>query len=195
MKGEQKNIMECLKIIEEIKQNIPDRNIENAIKIAKRLIKALEIKTYPIPIVKILNDIHFSVFASEMPENISGFLIIGADLKDKFKTDKVIAIDQKDTPGRQRFTLAHEFGHYLFDFNENEELTFCSTFNIDAAETDEEKIPSRFAAEFLMPEDIFRKRYNELSALTKYERLNQLVEDFDVTATSATRRFDELGLK
>lgn len=193
MKGK-KHIMDCLKVINDFKKNIPERNIDNAVKLAKDLIEALEYQNYPIPIVKTLNDLGFSVFASEMPAGISGFMLISADLKESFDSDKIIAIDQKDKIARQRFTLAHEFGHYLFDYKEKNQR-FISTYNIDAAETEEEKIPSRFAAEFLMPSEIFKKRYKELSSLTPYERFNQLMEDFNATLKSVELRFEELELE
>lgn len=196
MKGESKAIMECKKIISQFKQKMPERTIENAIKLAKELIQTLNIKEYPVPIVSILKELGFAVFVTEMPRsNISGFIIIDSDLKEKFGTDKTIAIDNNDSLGRQRFTLAHEFAHYLFDFNENNETTFVNTYNLDKANENDEKIPSRFAAEFLMPEDMFRKRFEELSSMTHYERINQLVSDFNVTTKSIQKRFEELELK
>lgn len=195
MKGTNKTIMECLKVISELKKEMPKMTVNKACEVAKQLIATLNISTYPIPIVKILNDLGFSVFASEVPPRISGFMIIDTTLKDKFGTDKIIAIDENDSLGRQRFTLAHEFAHFLFDFDENRNRDFISTFNINAADSESERIASRFAAEFLMPEEMFRARYNELSYLTNYERLNQLIDDFNVTSTSVKRRFSELGLE
>ncbi len=196
MKGESKAIMECKKIISQFKQNMPERTIENAIKLAKNLIQSLDIKDYPIPIVNILKELGFAVFVTEMPRpNISGFIIIDSDLKEKFGTDKTIAIDKNDSLGRQRFTLAHEFAHYLFDFNEAKSSSFVNTYDINKADIDAEKIPSRFAAEFLMPEEMFKKRYKELSSLTNYERLNQLVSDFNVSSKSIQKRYEELQLK
>lgn len=187
--------MNCMKVISEFKSNIPTRNIDNAVELAQKIIGALEFKQYPIPIVEILNKLNFSVFSSDMPDGVSGFLIISPDLKEDFGSDKIIAVDKNDKIGRQRFTLAHEFGHYLFDYNENRDHRFISTYKIDDAESDDEKIPSRFAAEFLMPSEMFRNRYKELNILTNYERFKQLTEDFNVTAKSVELRFEELGLR
>lgn len=190
-----KKIMECIQVINEIKKNIPERTIEKTIEVANKIIKTLKIKKYPVPIVKILNDLGFLVVVSDMPnKNISGFIIIGEEVKDKTGNDKVIGVSMHDTVERQRFTLAHEFAHYLFDFNENKEICFFNTYDIGQADTDEEKIPSRFAAEFLMPKDMFVKRYKELDNLTRYEKINQLIIDFNTTQKSVIKRFEELNL-
>lgn len=196
MKGRNKKVMESLKIISEFKKNMPERTIDNAIAVAKKLITSLGVNDCPVPIVSILNDLGFSVFVSDFKDkNISGFICVDPDLKYKFGTDKVIAIEKSDTYGRQRFTLAHEFAHYIFDFNENENTSFFDTYNIEKSDTTQEIIPSRFAAEFLMPPKLFKKRYKELKYLTKYERVNQLVQDFDVTLKSVEKRINELQLQ
>lgn len=193
MKG--KEIMECLKLISEIKDDIPERTVENAIAIAKKMIAALNINTYPVPIVKVLNNISFSVFATEVPPNLSGFMIIDKSFKDSFGSDKIIAIDKNDEIGRQRFTLAHELSHYLFDYDKKSQEPFVSTFNMKLADTEPERVANKFAAEFLMPEDMFRQRYNQLNGFTEDEVIRQLVDDFNATSTSVKRRLEELGLK
>lgn len=188
--------MKSLKVISDYKKKMPERTIESAIKVAKDLIKALEIKTYPVPIVSILNDLGFSVFVSDIKDkNISGYITIDPDYINKFNTDKITAVEITDTNGRQRFTLAHEFAHYLFDFDEKNTATFFNTYDIKKADNEAEKIPSRFAAEFLMPDFLFTKRYNELGNLTYYEKVTQLVQDFNVTRKAVEKRIVELNLQ
>ena len=186
--------MEYANEVLSLKKSIKERSLPEAIRLAGELIKILNIKTYPIPIVKILNELGFSTFASSIAEpNISGMIFISPDLIGEFKTDKVIIVDRNDLFGRQRFTLAHEFAHYLFDFDEQSSHNFVNKYDISKASTDNEAVPSRFAAEFLMPSDMFAKRYKELSSLTQYSRILQLVIDFDVTQTAVLRRIDELS--
>lgn len=187
--------MKSLKIISEYKRNMPQRNLDSAINIAKELIKSLGIKTCPVPIVQILNDLGFSVFKSDIKDkNISGFIAINPDFKNKFGTDKIIAIESTDTIGRQRFTLAHEFAHYLFDFDEENNTDYFDTYNIEKSDTENEKIPSRFAAEFLMPDFLFEQKYREFENYTNYERINKLVDAFNVTLKAVNKRIEELGL-
>lgn len=196
MRGIREVIMKSLKVISDYKKKMPERTIESAIKVAKDLIKALEIKTYPVPIVSILNDLGFSVFVSDIKDkNISGYITIDPDYINKFNTDKITAVEITDTNGRQRFTLAHEFAHYLFDFDEKNTATFFNTYDIKKADNEAEKIPSRFAAEFLMPDFLFTKRYNELGNLTYYEKVTQLVQDFNVTRKAVEKRIVELNLQ
>ena len=195
-RGYKKMLKNCKKIITSIKQQMPERSIESAIHLADVLIKALEIDRYPIPIVSILNDLGFSVLITDIPKlNISGFIVVSPDLKESFGTDKVITVAKNDTTGRQRFTYAHEFAHYLFDFHEDESMFFLNTYDTNQSNTAEEKIPSRFAAEFLMPKDLFIKRYKELNEMTNYERISQLVDDFNVTTKAVIKRCEELQLK
>lgn len=195
MRGRKNKIMKSSRIILQYKKDIPDRNIDSAVNMAKELIKSLGIKKYPVPIVSILNDLGFSVFVTDIKDkNISGFIAISPDYKDKFNTDKIIAVESTDTIGRQRFTLAHEFAHYLFDFDETNNATFFNTYDIEKSNTNKETIPSRFAAEFLMPDFLFKKRFSELKDLTYYEKINQLVDDFNVTTKAVKKRIEELNL-
>lgn len=184
--------MQYDKKILQLKRGITERSIDAAIDLAKSVIDALSIKSYPVPIVKILSDIGFSIYATETQKNISGFILISPDLREKFGTDKVIAVDRRDTLGRQRFTIAHEFAHYLFDFNENSDFNFINTYDTEKANTEAEMVPSRFAAELLMPSSLFVARYRELSKMTQYDRVQQLVTDFAVTQTSVIKRMEEL---
>ncbi|MCH5197085.1 MAG: ImmA/IrrE family metallo-endopeptidase [Oscillospiraceae bacterium] len=181
--------------VKKIKGNIKERSIENAIRVASELIDELNINNVPVPIVKILNELGFAVYASDMPkQNISGFIIINPELNEKFNTDRVIAVERSDTLGRQRFTLAHEFAHYLFDFNENISYSYIDTYDQNKAEDISECIPSRFAAEFLMPKRIFISKYNELNNLSEYEKVSILMKDFDVSQKSVLKRIEELRL-
>ena len=61
------------------------KTVEDATKYANELLQLLDVdkKVYQVPIVTILNDIGFKVYATKMPKNISGYIIIGQDLKEK----------------------------------------------------------------------------------------------------------------
>lgn len=188
--------MNCIEIISEIKKNDLKRTIEEAIRIPKSIITTLKIKKPPIPIVKLINDLGFVVCVMEPPtDNISGFIIIGQEAKEVLNNDKIICLSKNETIEKQRFVLAHEFAHYLFDFKEYEETSFFNTFDTQKANTEEEKIPSRFAAELLMPEEMFKKKCQEIGDLTKYEKINKLSKEFNTPQKSVIMRFAELGLK
>lgn len=182
------------KVVADIKQSITARNEKEAISCAKQLLEKMEIKTYPTPIVEVLNDLGFAVYAQRrIVPNISGYIVVDMDLMDAFNTDRVISIDRDDSLGRQRFTLAHELGHYLFDFDEKQ-LRYFNTYDDDRSDTELEKVPSRFAAEFLMPEKFFRKRCNELKGYSNYYKVRTLMQDFQVSQKAVLKRFEELGI-
>lgn len=182
------------KVVENIKNGISLRDEATAIICAKQLLKSLDINSYPVPIVEILNDLGFVVLAQEqISENISGYIMVDMRLIERIGKDRVISIDINDNLGRQRFTMAHEFGHFLFDFNE-ENLRYFNTYNILRSDDPEERVPSRFAAEFLMPEEMFKKRFSELKKESNYIKVRTLVQDFQVSEKSVLRRFEELGM-
>lgn len=181
-------------IIKNVKKENKERSIDNAIQLANSLIKKLNINTYPVPIVSILNELGFNIYTSKMPSNISGFIAIAPNLEENFGNDKIIAVSNEDNIGRQRFTLAHEFAHYLFDFNDKKECQYVDTYDTEKSDEESESIPSRFAAEFLMPQKMFCDRYKELKStgLSIFDLVCQLSLDFNVSRKAVMKRFTEI---
>lgn len=187
--------MNCKQVIRKFKERDLERNKENAISVAKELISSLKITDFPVPIVRIMNDLGFYVYSAEMPEEkISGFIMINPDIAEKIGSDRIVAVSCDDLVGRQRFTIAHEFAHYLFDFNEKTQTNYFDTYDTEKSNEPCEAIPSRFAAEFLMPEDMFVRRFNELKkgSLTRYDIVSTLVEDFQVSRKAVEKRCEEV---
>ncbi|MGN1480735.1 ImmA/IrrE family metallo-endopeptidase [Porcipelethomonas sp.] len=187
--------MECKRIINAFKAGKIERSIDSAIALAEELIKSLKIKKYPVPIVQIVDELGFHVFSAQFPPNISGVIMINPDIKERLGSDRVICVSNMDTTGRQRFTIAHEFAHFLFDFNEKEDAVYYDTYNINKSDKEQESIPSRFAAEFLMPKTIFVKRYKELKEknVPKYDLIATLTYDFNVSQKAVLKRCEELS--
>nr|WP_243239829.1 ImmA/IrrE family metallo-endopeptidase [Sulfobacillus harzensis] len=78
----------------------------------------------------------------------------------------VIYVRATDPPARQRFTIAHELGHYLLQIRgvrDNTELNAIERGNVEALYRragqvdDEERAANAFAASLLMPAPILRK--------------------------------------
>lgn len=71
----------------------------------------------------------------------------------------IIYNDDMSSPGRIRFTIAHEFGHYLMHRNAHPEGFQCGVdqmLNWDSGYLALEREANEFAADFLMPLDDFR---------------------------------------
>ena len=131
-------------IVEQIKLFISNKLDEDKIK-----------TKYPNPLVRsdifyILDDYCTVVYFPLENETINGFHITGiVDASEKEHT--FVYINTAQTLEKQVFTAAHELGH-IWGIDE----IISSKFSYDFSSEEMENIVSRFAAELLMPEPIFR---------------------------------------
>lgn len=190
-------------IIKEIKtennydfSSVSDNQIEE---FADRILKDFKINTYPIPIVTIAERIGFKCFGAVLKKNISGVVTIDANLIENYYTDKVILINVKENPGHRKFTIAHELGHYLFDFNETQKTTYFNAYDLseDSQNSEEEQRANRFAAALLMPSTEFTTQFQKLKnkKYTKFEIVVELTKHFLVSRTAIEKRVEELELE
>src|SRR5208282_4373426 len=73
---------------------------------AQKLLEASEVTRAPIPVEELANALKIDVRYSEGSDDVSGALIRNADAV-------VIAVNSAQHENRQRFTIAHELGHFL----------------------------------------------------------------------------------
>lgn len=94
---------------------------------------------------------------------------------------------------RRRFTLAHEIGHHLLGrrVSADERLFFFDTPKTQR--TLVERACDRFAVSLLMPEELVRHYYSELSYNSE-NRVAIMAERFGVSKWALRRRLSELGL-
>lgn len=127
---------------------------------------------FPFPLVNFAKDLGIEVYAMDnFPSNKSGAIT--------YEQGKyVILLNDKHSPKRKRFTLAHEIGHFINDKSylaQNKEIVDTSKqanrvlFRPDSPCCDPQMrqmdiLANRFAAELLMPEDEFIKKWRELSS-------------------------------
>src|ERR1700729_2662707 len=122
---------------------------------ARKLLEANAITRAPVPIEELANALHIDVRYSAGSEDVSGALIRNGK-------SAVIAVNSAQHENRQRFTIAHEIGHFLLHKGTN--LHFDEDFSVkfrDAlsskAEDDLEIEANQFAASLLMPGHFIRK--------------------------------------
>ncbi|MEG1669382.1 ImmA/IrrE family metallo-endopeptidase [Chryseobacterium sp.] len=192
--GEEK-IM-CVEAIKEINEKYNDYNqMPDA---AQYLLKRLNISTVPTPIVKIVQEAGFSVRRQQFKnESLSGIIAIDEELKSTLGSSKIISVNNQDNLGHQRFTIAHEFAHYIFDFDRAKSITYYDTYctDDDFIEKPNEKRANFFAANLLMPADLFKKEFSEqVVPNDMYETTAKLAKIFQVSAAAVKIRLDELGL-
>ena len=150
---------------------------------------------FPIPIIKIVKDAGFSVYIQDLPRNIGGYIVVDADLEKKFNTDKIIVVNESENTKRRRFTVAHEFGHYLFDFKSGRE--FANAFeNDNTSSSQKEKKANAFAAELLMPQEEFSNKFRKLKEtnISEFDIISALSEYFLTPLKAVEKRINEIGL-
>jgi len=110
-------------------------------------------------------------------KNISGAIT-------KTKDGVKILTNKLDILQRQYFTIAHELGHFFLHKNdlENGFIDYRSLF-ID----DREKMANKFAAELLMPEEVFHKKAQQFGDSEK------LAKFFRVSLSACLTRLTFLG--
>ena len=123
------------------------------------------------------------ILREEMEYGMSGYI-------EKRESGWVIGINKYDSTLRRRFTLAHEFGHYILHRNRINNKHEDYILLRDNEYTPMEREANEFAAELLMPENKFRNCVNE--GITK---IKDLAQEFQVSATAIRYRAYKLGYK
>lgn len=156
--------------------------------------------SYPRNIIRTCEKLDISVMeTTEFPHNISGLIY----KKDNGKY--CILVNSKQTAGRKAFTIAHELGHYFMHRTKLEtdkeivsgakgidlDSRFITRQDITADSTQEyrrlETEANKFAAEILMPKEIFLQKCMELNSI------DDVAAYFGVSISAATIRADRLG--
>ena len=178
--------------------------VESVDEIAKEILDVSKCKwekEIPIPIVAICRDMGFSIYKQELPEEICGYIAIDGELKEKFETDRIISVNVSESNKRRRFTVAHELGHFLFDFKPGNRIQYYNAFELNhtSEETNieiplEERRASRFAAELLMPKDEFKEAFRKANTEFPndlYHVVQELSDKFLVPPRAVERRIKE----
>lgn len=179
--------------------------IEQSEDLARRVLRDCEFNHIiaATPIVKIANCFGFSCLKAEnMPDDISGNIFVGGATKSIYKSDKIIIVGYNEEYEHQRFIIAHELAHYLIDYlgsneSKNPNILFTRTYPKKNHHSDEEVRADRFAAELLMPSDIFQEKYFKAMEASDYNRkytILYLANFFQTKKSSIKRRIDEVIL-
>lgn len=95
------------------------------------------------------------------------------------------------SPGRVRFTIAHEFGHYLVHRSKYPDGVQCTAEDIAIWDSEYNRVEAEanlFAASLLMPLDAFRRAIPS-NAYPTFSELNDTASRFGVSLTAATLRW------
>lgn len=147
----------------------------------------------PVPIeeLAVANDIQGVERLDNAPE------FVGMLVTDETKSYGRICLGGDMRTTRQRFTIAHEFGHFLLPHHTQMKYR-CSTNDINQGErgvtpeAEREWEANRFAAELMLPKQQFVKRLGKVAApcLSHVQRLSDL---FNMSVEATARRYLNLA--
>jgi Zn-dependent peptidase ImmA (M78 family) len=144
----------------------------------------------PVDVLALAGKLGIRVFEEALPEDISGIL----DLRNM----PIIMVNQDHVLNRQRFSIAHEIGHFLLHRPTGIHVDKKTYYrNSKSAERlDEIEIEAnRFAAELLMPTNLVIREIERYSDLidSNDDVISVLADSFKVSATAVGFRIQNLG--
>jgi Zn-dependent peptidase ImmA (M78 family) len=138
--------------------------------------------TPPCDLALVSANLQISIFAYPLPPDLSG-LCLGID------AEPTILLNSAMTPGRIRFTWAHELGHYLLGSMRSGLAPNLSTWNTGTADDRE---ADAFAAGLLMPALLVMSCLQQCTGLPPRCRIARIRDVFAVSWEAARRRIGEL---
>ena len=136
----------------------------------------------PVDVIGIAKTNDIKVFEASLDKRISGAIRYNK-ATNKFE----ILINKNDARVRQRFTIAHEIGHFFL----HKEMLKSDEIHVDILyrmTNEQEKEVDSFAGALLMNKTLLEKAYKDGHSIT------ELAELFDVSVSAMTVRLDVLGL-
>jgi Zn-dependent peptidase ImmA (M78 family) len=149
--------------------------------------------TIPVDVDRIAAESSITIRLQAFEDSVSGILVVRGD-------EGIIAVNQNHHRNRQRFTIAHEIGHFLIHRESTSQFIDSSPvfFRGPAAAegTDKQEIEAnQFAAELLMPEDVLTQRLgNRPMDAFDENAVRRLASLFGVSAQALTIRLTRLNL-
>jgi Zn-dependent peptidase ImmA (M78 family) len=173
--------------------------IKWAEKKAYKLLDSLNISELPIPVEKIAMQLNITISYEPFDGNMSGLLY-------RDETHTIIGVNSEESKQRQRFTIAHELGHFIL--HEGDQIHVDHDFRVNfrdlnsslAINTNEIEA-NAFAAALLMPENIVKDTFDNIVSDgvdsfsdNSEEEIAQLARMFNVSQKALLIRLGKLGL-
>jgi Zn-dependent peptidase ImmA (M78 family) len=153
-----------------------------------------------VPVERIVKSCGIDIKLDEVDDDLSGFLV----RENKGKKRSLIGANKSHHPHRQRFTIAHELGHFLLHQGESVHLDeHRQGFTINmrnresaTGEDSDEREANLFAAELLMPAKFLQKDLSGQNLDLLEEEgvlLHKLARKYKVSTQALTFRLANLG--
>jgi Predicted Zn peptidase len=139
------------------------------------------IEVCPLDVEKLANEMGAKVLYADLKDNISGML------EQDSNGSWVIRVNKSHHPTRQRYTIAHELGHYCL--HRSDDMVFeDQVFFRNVERTPMETEANHFAAELLMPVETFEKFLRD-----GIVNVEDLALKFNVSPVALRVRAQQLG--
>jgi Zn-dependent peptidase ImmA (M78 family) len=162
---------------------------------AADLLTACRVTAPPVPVEQIAASHGIQIVRSAAEWNESGFL-----LRDNSRV--IIGINARNSPKRQRFTIAHELGHWLLHEGKplivDQSVMINKRDDVSSQATDWQEIQAnQFAAELLMPhrflvDELHRQMSSGIGS--REELITTLARVFSVSNDAMGWRLINLGI-
>lgn len=166
---------------------------------AKQLLNDCGCDELPVNLEKIADYKKIKLVKHDFGEDVYGVLI----MKDGKYT---IGYEKNNSPVRQRFTIAHELGHFILGHNKDgvnidtitknyQSLPTVLFRNNDSStgEFIQEREANAFAAALLMPQDLLIEKF-ESRRFSRDFSMEGFAKEFNVSTQAMAYRLDKLGL-
>lgn len=154
---------------------------------------------FPVPVDEVAQEYSQQRFRDDPIDRVKGENLDGLEgmlAANKARSKWMILYNSAvRSEGRKRFTIAHEFGHYLLH-RRDQDLFECGDADIetgDGNERDIEKEADLFASTLLMPLDDFRRQV--VGQTVSFDLLGHCADRYGVSLTAAALRWAEIADK
>lgn len=150
-------------------------------------------KHFPVEPQKIAALHKIEVKLQDLEDDVSGMMVTRED------GNAVIAVNEHHSKTRQRFSMAHELGHFFLHRTVSPVFVDSKkVFYRDARASEgtirQEIEANAFAAELLMPAAEVRKRFPEKLSGTEEDEMDVSAKEFGVSVLALSIRLQRLGL-
>jgi len=159
---------------------------------AQELLVQSSIATAPVNVEAIAQRLDIHIRRTPTDDDVSGFLLKQAGVA-------VIGVNALHHPNRQRFTIAHEIGHFvLHDFDEVHVDKSVVRLRSEASSTgtDREEVEAnQFAAELLMPREFLESELPRFAVNDLFDErgMRLLARHFQVSVQAMSNRLTSIG--
>lgn len=163
---------------------------------AEKILQQTKTLRVPVDVELVAHRLNLQIEPASLGESVSGLLVVE-------KGQGVIGYNATQASVRQRFTIAHEIGHFVLHISDNPSALFIDTqyivYHRDArsstGEDQREREANRFAAALLMPAtSLYTEVQRQTFDFGNDEMLTALASKFQVSTQAMSIRLSALRI-